>query len=53
MYHAGLAGWLSGLTGNAIRVQFAAPATLRGQVVPVHLTKILPGGDAFGILETF
>jgi len=46
-------GWLSGLTGNAVRVQFAAPATLRGQVVPVHLTEILPGGDAFGILETF
>jgi len=46
-------GWLSGLTGNAVRVQFAAPATLRGQVVPVHLTEILPGGDMFGILETF
>ena len=44
-------GWLSGLTANAVRVQFAAPATLRGQVVPVHLTEILPGGDAFGILE--
>ena len=46
-------GWLSGLTGNAVRVQFAAPATLRGQIVPVRLTEILPGGDAFGILETF
>ena len=44
-------GWLSGYTGNYVRVQFAAPAALRGQIVPVHLTDILPGGDAFGILE--
>ena len=45
-------GWLSGYTGNYVRVQFEAPAGLRGQIVPVHLTDILPGGDAFGILET-
>ncbi len=44
-------GWLSGYTGNYVRVQFAAPATLRGLLVPVTLTDILPGGDAFGILE--
>ena len=43
--------WLSGYTGNYVRVQFAAPASLRGQIVPVHLTEILPGGDAFGVLE--
>ena len=45
-------GWLSGYTGNYIRVQFAAPAPLRGRMVPVTLTEILPDGDAFGILET-
>ncbi len=45
-------GWLSGYTGNYVRVQFAAPAPLRGQIVPVYLTDILPGGDAFGVLET-
>ncbi len=44
-------GWLSGYTGNYVRVQFAAPATLRGQIVPVKLNEILPGGDAFGTLE--
>ncbi len=44
-------GWLSGYTGNYVRVQFAAPATLRGQIVPVTLADILPGGDAFGVLE--
>ncbi len=44
-------GWLSGYTGNYVRVQFAAPATLRGQIAPVMLTNILPGGDAFGVLE--
>ncbi len=44
-------GWLSGYTGNYVRVQFAAPAALRGQIVPVHLTEVLPSGDAFGILE--
>ena len=44
-------GWLSGYTGNYVRVQFAAPAGLRGQIVPVRLTDILPGGDAFGVLE--
>ncbi len=44
-------GWLSGYTGNYIRVQFAAPPGLRGQIVPVRLLDILPGGDAFGILE--
>jgi len=43
-------GWLSGYTGNYVRVQFAAPASLRGQIVPVTLTEILPGGDAFGYL---
>jgi len=42
-------GWLSGYTGNYVRVQFAAPPALRGQIVPVRLTEILPGGDAFGI----
>ncbi len=44
-------GWLSGYTGNYVRVQFAAPATLRGQIVPVTLTDVLAGGDAFGTLE--
>lgn len=44
-------GWLSGYTGNYVRVQFEAPPTLRGLVVPVTLTDILPGGDAFGVLE--
>lgn len=44
-------GWLSGYTGNYVRVQFAAPASLRGQIVPVTLSDILPGGDAFGVLE--
>ena len=43
-------GWLSGYTGNYVRVQFAAPASRRGEIVPVTLTDILPGGDAFGIL---
>ncbi len=43
-------GWLSGYTGNYVRVQFEAPASLRGQIVPVTLTDILPGGDAFGHL---
>ena len=43
-------GWLSGYTGNYVRVQFAAPAALRGQIVPVTLTDVLPGGDAFGVL---
>ncbi len=28
-------GWLSGYTGNYVRVQFAAPPSLRGQIVPV------------------
>lgn len=44
-------GWLSGYTGNYIRVQFAAPASLRGQIVPVLLTDVLPGGDAFGVIH--
>ena len=44
-------GWLSGYTGNYVRVQFEAPASLRGQIVPVMLTDVLPGGDAFGHLE--
>jgi threonylcarbamoyladenosine tRNA methylthiotransferase MtaB len=44
--------WLSGYTGNYVRVQFAAPATLRGQIVPVKLTEVLPGGDAFGVLAS-
>ena len=44
-------GWLSGYTGNYVRVQFAAPASMRGQIVPVTLSDILPGGDAFGTLE--
>ena len=44
-------GWLSGYTGNYVRVQFAAPPGLRGQIVPVRLTKVLPGGDAYGLLE--
>ena len=43
-------GWLSGYTGNYVRFQFAAPAALRGQIVPVALTDVLPGGDAFGVL---
>lgn len=44
-------GWLSGYTGNYIRVQFAAPSSLRGAMVAVTLTEILPGGDAFGVRE--
>ena len=44
-------GWLSGYTGNYVRVQFEAPSSLRGAIVPVKLTEILPGGDAFGRLE--
>ena len=44
-------GWLSGYTGNYVRAQFAAPPNLRGQLVPVRLTEILPGGDAFGTLQ--
>jgi len=43
-------GWLSGYTDNYIRVQFEAPAHLRGQIVPVTLTDVLPGGDAFGVI---
>jgi len=46
-----LDGWLSGYTGNYVRVQFEGPASLRGQIVPVTLTEILPGGDAFGHWE--
>jgi len=44
-------GWLSGYTGNYVRVQFAAPAHRRGALVPVTLTDVVPDGDAFGILE--
>ena len=39
-------GWLSGYTGNYVRVQFEAPPTLRGELVPVTLTDITPDGDA-------
>ncbi len=41
-------GWLSGYTGNYVRVQFAAPASLRGRMVPVTVSDVLPDGDAFG-----
>jgi threonylcarbamoyladenosine tRNA methylthiotransferase MtaB len=44
-------GWLSGYTGNYVRVQFEAPPALRGRMVPVTLSDILPGGDAFGRRE--
>ena len=44
------AGWLSGYTGNYIRVQFEAPPSLRGALVPVTLTDITPDGDALGVL---
>ncbi len=44
-------GWLSGYTGNYVRVQFEALPSLRGRIVPVTLTEILPGGDAFGHWE--
>jgi len=44
-------GWLSGYTGNYIRAQLEAPPSLRGRIVPVTLTDILPGGDAFGQWE--
>ncbi len=44
-------GWLSGYTDNYVRVQFEAPATLRGEIVPVRLADVLPGGDAFGHRE--
>ncbi len=43
-------GWLSGYTGNYVRIQFAAPSHFRGRIVPVHLTDALPEGDAFGVL---
>lgn len=45
-------GWLSGYTSNYIRVQFAAPAHLRGEMAQVKLTEVLPQGDAFGILTS-
>jgi threonylcarbamoyladenosine tRNA methylthiotransferase MtaB len=45
-------GWLSGYTGNYIRVQFAAPPYLRGRLIPVQLTDVLPDGDAFGVLNS-
>jgi threonylcarbamoyladenosine tRNA methylthiotransferase MtaB len=41
-------GWLSGYTGNYVRVQFAAPKEYRGRIVPVKITSVLPEGDAFG-----
>ena len=44
-------GWISGYTGNYVRAQFAAPSHLRGRIVPVTLSAVLPGGDAFGHLE--
>ena len=43
-------GWLSGYTGNYIRVQFEASPTLRGQIVPVTLTEITPEGEVMGEL---
>jgi threonylcarbamoyladenosine tRNA methylthiotransferase MtaB len=44
------AGWLSGYTGNYIRVQLEAPPSLRGRVLPVTLTDLTPDGDALGVL---
>jgi tRNA A37 methylthiotransferase MiaB len=42
---------LSGHTPNYINVRFAGPQrALRGQIVPVRLTSVLPGGDATGEL---
>jgi threonylcarbamoyladenosine tRNA methylthiotransferase MtaB len=43
-------GFLSGYTGNYIRVQMEAPQTMRGQIVPVTLTDITSDGDAMGVL---
>ncbi len=43
-------GWLSGYTGNYVRVQLEAPPSLRGCLVPVTLTDLTPDGDAVGVL---
>lgn len=41
-------GWLSGYTGNYVRVQFVAPREMRGSIVNVRMTDVFPEGDAFG-----
>ena len=41
-------GWLSGYTGNYVRVNFAADQVERGRIVPVRVTDLLPEGDAVG-----
>jgi len=41
-------GWLSGYTGNYVRVQFPAPKEARGSMVRVKITDVLPEGDAYG-----
>ena len=41
-------GWLSGYTGNYVRVQFPAPKEARGSMVRVRITDVLPEGDAYG-----
>jgi threonylcarbamoyladenosine tRNA methylthiotransferase MtaB len=40
--------WLSGYTGNYVRVHFPAPRSLRGSMVPVTLTSVLPEGECIG-----
>ncbi|MGO8672397.1 MAG: tRNA (N(6)-L-threonylcarbamoyladenosine(37)-C(2))-methylthiotransferase MtaB [Capsulimonadaceae bacterium] len=42
-------GWLSGYTGNYVRVQFAASGR-RGRIERVTVESVLPEGDAFGNL---
>jgi threonylcarbamoyladenosine tRNA methylthiotransferase MtaB len=42
--------WLSGYTGNYIRVQLPAGTARRGDIVTVHVDHVLPDGDAFGRL---
>jgi threonylcarbamoyladenosine tRNA methylthiotransferase MtaB len=41
-------GWLSGYTGNYVRVQFPAGKEVRGAMVAVAITDVLADGDAYG-----
>ena len=43
-------GILSGYTGNYVRVQVPASASMRGRIVPVLLTDVQDNGDAAGEL---
>jgi len=44
-------GWLSGYTGNYVRVQFPASREVRGAMAAVTITDVLPDGDAYGALQ--